>query len=515
MIEFPALSSREFQSQPPGITGILGGAAGSVWLQIQEFPADSRASGNLGSRDRFAPDCVRHQCPACGSPGRYKAASRRGPLDRISFKTRQPVAVSKPRRRDHRRRVAIRGRTDIVRQGHHRRRRRARRIAGRGEPAVEGYDGAADAGHRRARHPLPAAAAVEGVPQGPDHDLLPLRPESFYEKNDIRLMLSTEAAAIDRRERDAAPRRRPRPRPSTGWRLRPARGRACRRSTASASTASLPCAIADDARRIRERLYAASDVVVVGGGFIGLEIAATARLLGKTVTVLEAADRLMGRVVAPEISAPFPGAPSRLGQRRPPRHAGRPDRRRRRARSPRSRPPPATASPPTWRSSASASCPMSNSPRAPASPSTTASSSTTSWRPARRRSWRSAIAPPSTIGSSAGASGWNWCRTPSIRRRPPPRRCSASASPFARCRGSGRIRATSSCRWSACPYNATRSVLRGKPDDGTFSVFHFEDERLVAIDLVNRAADHMVGRRLIGAGHFAAGRRSAPTRGST
>jgi 3-phenylpropionate/trans-cinnamate dioxygenase ferredoxin reductase subunit len=50
------------------------------------------------------------------------------------------------------------------------------------------------------------------------------------------------------------------------------------------------------------------------------------------------------------------------------------------------------------------------------------------------------------------------------------------------------------------PFNATRSVVRGKPEGGSFSVFHFAGERLVAIDSVNRAADHMVGRRLIGAG---------------
>src|SRR5262249_62381379 len=47
------------------------------------------------------------------------------------------------------------------------------------------------------------------------------------------------------------------------------------------------------------------DVGVVGGGFFGLEMAGTARLLGKTVTILEAVDRLMGRVVAPEISRHF------------------------------------------------------------------------------------------------------------------------------------------------------------------------------------------------------------------
>ena len=48
--------------------------------------------------------------------------------------------------------------------------------------------------------------------------------------------------------------------------------------------------------------------------------------------------------------------------------------------------------------------------------------------------------------------------------------------------------------------DATRSVLRGNPDDGAFSVFHYSQDQLVAIDSVNRAADHMVGRRLMAGG---------------
>src|SRR5690606_4557187 len=48
------------------------------------------------------------------------------------------------------------------------------------------------------------------------------------------------------------------------------------------------------------------------------------------------------------------------------------------------------------------------------------------------------------------------------------------------------------------PFQATRRLLRGRPEDGAFSVFHFAGDRLVAIDSVNRAVDHMVGRRLIG-----------------
>jgi len=43
-------------------------------------------------------------------------------------------------------------------------------------------------------------------------------------------------------------------------------------------------------------------VIVIGGGFIGLEVAATARKKGLRVTVLEAAPRLLGRVLAPVLS---------------------------------------------------------------------------------------------------------------------------------------------------------------------------------------------------------------------
>jgi len=60
---------------------------------------------------------------------------------------------------------------------------------------------------------------------------------------------------------------------------------------------------ASDAQSLRERLAAAQSVTVLGGGFIGLEIAATARAQGKAVTVLEAAPRLLARSVSPEVAA--------------------------------------------------------------------------------------------------------------------------------------------------------------------------------------------------------------------
>jgi 3-phenylpropionate/trans-cinnamate dioxygenase ferredoxin reductase subunit len=59
----------------------------------------------------------------------------------------------------------------------------------------------------------------------------------------------------------------------------------------------------DEAVTLRQRLAEARQgVVVIGGGFIGLEVAAAARGAGKAVTVIEAAPRLMARAVSPLLS---------------------------------------------------------------------------------------------------------------------------------------------------------------------------------------------------------------------
>jgi 3-phenylpropionate/trans-cinnamate dioxygenase ferredoxin reductase subunit len=63
----------------------------------------------------------------------------------------------------------------------------------------------------------------------------------------------------------------------------------------------------EDAQHIAAALdgcvAAAVPLVVIGGGFIGLEVAAAARKRGVAVTVLEGLDRLMSRVVAPIVSS--------------------------------------------------------------------------------------------------------------------------------------------------------------------------------------------------------------------
>lgn len=60
-----------------------------------------------------------------------------------------------------------------------------------------------------------------------------------------------------------------------------------------------------DASAIHAGLTPGARIVIVGGGYIGLETAATARKMGCAVSVLEMADRVMNRVVASNVSEYF------------------------------------------------------------------------------------------------------------------------------------------------------------------------------------------------------------------
>ena len=57
-----------------------------------------------------------------------------------------------------------------------------------------------------------------------------------------------------------------------------------------------------DADHLRTEVHVGQRAVIIGGGYIGLEVAATLRQLGMEVTVLEMADRVMNRVVAEPVS---------------------------------------------------------------------------------------------------------------------------------------------------------------------------------------------------------------------
>ncbi|TWG90119.1 3-phenylpropionate/trans-cinnamate dioxygenase ferredoxin reductase subunit [Mesorhizobium sp. J18] len=128
-----------------------------------------------------------------------------------------------------------------------------------------------------------------------------LRAESFYRTNDIEFLPAVAAEAIDVAAHSVT---------LEGGEKRYfdklvlATGATPR--LPQVPGADLPGVVAirtiDDSRRLRTLLPTASAAVIIGGGFIGLEIAATLAALGKNVTVLELADRLLGRVVSPYVS---------------------------------------------------------------------------------------------------------------------------------------------------------------------------------------------------------------------
>jgi len=128
-----------------------------------------------------------------------------------------------------------------------------------------------------------------------------LRSAQFYQQHRVETRLGTRATAIDPAERrlrlgdgselsyDAlllAVGSRPRQLDVPG---RDLAGIHCLRTIA-------------DVDAIRAEMSDARRLVVVGAGYIGLEAAACARQRGLEVTVLEAADRPLARVVAPQVS---------------------------------------------------------------------------------------------------------------------------------------------------------------------------------------------------------------------
>jgi 3-phenylpropionate/trans-cinnamate dioxygenase ferredoxin reductase component len=70
-----------------------------------------------------------------------------------------------------------------------------------------------------------------------------------------------------------------------------------------------------DVDRIRAECRPGGHLVIIGGGYIGLEVAATARELGMEVTVLEMAERIMNRVTCPQVAAFYAAEHARAGVR--------------------------------------------------------------------------------------------------------------------------------------------------------------------------------------------------------
>ena len=130
-----------------------------------------------------------------------------------------------------------------------------------------------------------------------------LHPRAFYDEKNIELVLGERVTAIDRATRQV----RAGGKTISYDRLMLATGARVRRIELPGH--NLPGVVylrtIDDSASIRAKLKEGARVVVIGGGFIGLETAASARKRGCSVTVIEAADRLMGRALAPEIGEYF------------------------------------------------------------------------------------------------------------------------------------------------------------------------------------------------------------------
>lgn len=142
----------------------------------------------------------------------------------------------------------------------------------------------------------------KGFPLGQqDFESIELRPEKFYQDHRIELIRAKRVVAIERAERRVALE-------SGGYipyeKLVLAVGARNRALPVKGAELDgvLHLRMLDEAIVLKERLKSSQEIVVIGGGFIGLELASVASTMGKQVTVLEALPRLMSRVVAPIIS---------------------------------------------------------------------------------------------------------------------------------------------------------------------------------------------------------------------
>lgn len=128
-----------------------------------------------------------------------------------------------------------------------------------------------------------------------------LRPASYFEKHNIEFLFNVSVESIDRDTQslkcsDGEVRHYDKLALATGARVR---------------TIKLPGSdlagihylrSASDADAIRADAANASSAVIVGGGYIGLELAASFRKTGMAVTVLEMAPRILARVAASQVA---------------------------------------------------------------------------------------------------------------------------------------------------------------------------------------------------------------------
>jgi 3-phenylpropionate/trans-cinnamate dioxygenase ferredoxin reductase subunit len=255
----------------------------------------------------------------------------------------------------------------------------------------------------------------------------------------------------------------------------------------------------DEATTMKRRIESTQEIVVIGGGFIGLEVAAVARSLGKSVTVLEALPRLMSRVVAPAISDFFGQLHSSRGVK-------------------------------ILCSSAVAELTGSNGKVSGVKLNDGA------FFPADLVLVGIGVTPNSELARDAGLAVANGIAVDENLQTTDENifaigDCAEHPNPFAgtRIRLESVQNAADQAQHAAAqivghpgPYRSVpwfwtdqydiklqmagisqghdRTVTRGNPESSKLSVFYFRQNRLLAIDSINRPLDHMIGRKLIAAG---------------
>jgi 3-phenylpropionate/trans-cinnamate dioxygenase ferredoxin reductase subunit len=131
-------------------------------------------------------------------------------------------------------------------------------------------------------------------------DRLTFRPDNWFAENDVQVRLSTYVEEIDREKKT----------------VRMQDGSVLEYETLALTTGStprtLPASIGGelkgvytvrdkrDADRLADEMKAGRRLLIIGGGYIGLEAAAVARHLGLDVTLIEMADRILARVASKE-----------------------------------------------------------------------------------------------------------------------------------------------------------------------------------------------------------------------
>lgn len=157
-----------------------------------------------------------------------------------------------------------------------------------------------DEAHLPYQRPPLSKAYIKGS-TGPES--LMFRPEKFYQDQRIEL-IAGRAVSIDRSERKVLL--------ASGETL--AYGHLVLATGARNRLLDLPNAnlpdvkylrMLDESEALRAIIPSKTRVVVIGAGFIGLEFAATARIKGLEVDVLELAPRVMARAVTAEVSEYF------------------------------------------------------------------------------------------------------------------------------------------------------------------------------------------------------------------